>query len=165
MSLRRWADPFTVHLHSAPWLPRLGAAVIALGAVALSFAGWLRWHRSTLGIGPSLVLVAGFIALMAGAASLRRHARRRHVVSVDAAGDLSLDGRAGQVLAHSWESGRLAGLVIRSDDGRTQTVLLAPGCAPALELQRLRTYMRWTLAQGPAIAIGDNTAGPGANVH
>jgi len=129
-----------------------------MGVGVLIVAGWLRWRTDTLGFGPSLVLVAGFLALTAGALSLRRHARRRHVVSVDAAGGLSVDGQTSQVLARSWESGHLAGLAIRSDDGRTRTVLLAPGCAPALELQRLRTYMRWTLAHGAASAISDNAA-------
>lgn len=164
MSRRRWADPFTVHLHSAVWLQRLGFGLLAMGACALSYAGWLRWRTDTLGVGPTFVIAAGFLALIAGAVSLRRHAHRQ-VVSVDAAGVLSLNGKPGQVLAHSWESGRLAGLVIQADDGCTQTVLLAPGCASTLELQRLRTYMRWTLAQRHAIAIGDNAAESGADVH
>jgi hypothetical protein len=165
MSRRRWADPFTVHLHSAAWLLRLGFSLLAMGACALSYAGWLRWRTDTIDVGPSFVSAAGCLALIAGAVSLRRHARRRHVVSVDAAGVPSLNGKPGQVLAHSWESGRLAGLVIQTDDGCTQTVLLAPGCASTLELQRLRTYMRWTLAQRHAITIGDNAAESGADVH
>ena len=165
MSRRRWADPFTVDLHSAAWLLRLGTCILVAGICALLFAGWLRWRTDTLSFGASFALAVGFLCLIAGAVSLRRHAHRRHAVCVDVAGELSLDGRAAQVLAQSWESGRLAGLVLRTDDGRTQTVLLVPGCAPVLELQRLRTYMRWRLAQEPASAIGDNAAERGAGVQ
>lgn len=165
MSRRRWTDPFSVHLHSAAWLVRLGAGFLVGGAGALLFAGWQRWRAETFDAAALAILMVGILALLAGAVSLRRHARARQVVSVDAAGRLSLNGEAAQVLGDSWESGRLAGLVIRSEGGRTRTVLLAPGCAPTLELQRLRTYMRWILARGSADAIGDNTAWPGPDVH